>query len=155
MNMHRIAGIVLVTAALALVGCGGGGGGGGGNSNNNTGNQNQQPGGEDNQQAQTPVDETPAEENPGDENTGDDDMANHGNPDQEQPGEGIDPELLLPVEEVAQLPGTNPLDPQDDPYSPANPGTIAANPEPTTLALGAMGLAWLASRRLGRQGRDA
>lgn len=149
MNMHRIAGIVLVTAALALVGCGGGGGGGGGNSNNNNGNQNQQPGGDDNQQAQTPVDENAGE------NTGDDEMANHGNPDQEQPGEGIDPELLLPIEEVAQVPGTNPLDPQDDPYSPASPGTIAANPEPTTLALGAIGLAWLATRRLGRNGRDA
>ncbi len=154
MNIHRILAVALIAVSLTLVGCGGGGGGGSSNSGNNTSNTDNQ-GGQNgnNEQAST-----------GDDNTGGDSQANHGNPDAEQnppgdneeqvaenDGDPIDPELLLPVDNG---PGGN-----DNPIVDAgngnNPdyGYLAANPEPTTAALAAMGLAFLATRRYGRTAR--
>jgi MYXO-CTERM domain-containing protein len=59
--------------------------------------------------------------------------------------EGVDPSLLLPVGNGSE----------GDQYADAgngdNPGYVAANPEPTTAALAALGLAFLATRRYGRR----
>lgn len=131
-NIQKMLGLSLLCASLALVGCGGGSGGGGGGGNNNN---------NDEAQVNTP-DETvvvaPVVE--------EEEVKQHGTPVEELaelPEESspvVDIELIQPVEDVA-------VTPQD-----LNaPGAIAANPEPTTLALGALGAVFLASRRYRRQ----
>lgn len=55
----------------------------------------------------------------------------------------IDTELIQPIEEVALLP--------EDLDNAQNPSAIAANPEPATVALGALGVVFLASRRYRRK----
>lgn len=137
MNIQRLLAIALIASSVALVGCGGGGGGGSSKkSSNNTpataapvvqDDLASNPGDDDSQQ---PITQTP--------NEGElDELADNGDPSQ--------PELLLPVDPVntsddlALLPDA------------LQPGQIAANPEPATAALAAMGLAFLATRRYGRR----
>lgn len=131
-NIQNILGLTLLCASLTLVGCGGGGGGD--NAQNN----------EDTQVETTPEEVVEAtEEEQGTEEQGDDTLALHGEPDEEVVEENnpvVDVELIQPVEEVAVVPSD--LD---------EPGAIAANPEPTTLALGALGAVFLASRRYRRK----
>lgn len=128
-NIQKMLGLSLLCASLTLVGCGGGGGSGGGNSNNGE------------PEADAPVETVfvaPVVE--------EEEVATHGVPVEELaevPEETTpvtDIELIQPVETVAVLPGD--LD---------QPGAIAANPEPTTLALGVLGAVFLASRRYRRQ----
>lgn len=132
-KIQKMLGLSLLCASLTLVGCGGGGGSGG-NSNNND------------QDAQVIIPEAPevpevavapvVEE-----------VVQHGVPveeiaevPEEESNPVVDVELIQPVDQVA-------VSVQD-----LNaPGAIAANPEPTTLALGALGVVFLASRRYRRQ----
>lgn len=68
-------------------------------------------------------------------------VVNHGVPDAENPV--IDTELVQPVEQVAVLP--------EDLDNANNPAATAANPEPATVALGALGVVFLATRRYRRK----
>lgn len=126
-NIQKLLGLSLLCASLTLVGCGGGGGGSGDGGGNAQNNQN-------NQVAPPPLEIVEVQD--------DDSVALHGVPVEEIVEESnpvVNTELIQPVENVAVLPSD--LD---------KPGAIAANPEPTTIALGALGAVFLVSRRYRR-----
>jgi hypothetical protein len=126
MHIHRLMAIALIATSVALVGCGGGGGGSSKKSSNN------------NTPSTTPIVQDDQQQ-PATQGPTDDDLADLG-------GDPSDPELLLPVD--TGNPGGDDLALNTDPNG---PGQIAANPEPASAALAAMGLAFLATRRYGRR----
>lgn len=129
-NIQKIFGLSLLCASLTLVGCGGGGGGGDGGNNDQSNQGNE-------------VQTAPEATLPPTAEPDDDAVALHGAPVVEvveevveESNPVVDVELIQPVENVAVVIGDL-----------NQPGAIAANPEPTTLALGALGVVFLASRR--------
>ena len=120
-NLHKMLGLALMCGSLTLVGCGGGGGGGGGGGSNDV------------ETAPVALAPAPAPE--------EELVVGHGAPEDENPV--VDTELVQPVEDVAVLP--------EDLASNPNPNATVPTPEPATVALGALGVVFLASRRYRRK----
>ena len=153
-RFKQILAVILLSACIALVGCGGGGGGG--SKKKSSQHQNQTPNGSQNNQGS----QDDSNDNAAGDHSSDDDSQqhNHGTPDPgddngngngDGNGDGngngnpphtpLDPDMLQPV-------GGD--DPNPENHDPAH---TAANPEPATIALGAVGAAFLLTRRYRRQ----